>query len=320
MSDPRLISVVVPVMNEEENISLFYDALRNVTESLGTFDWEFIFVDDGSTDETLARILDLRKKDPRIRVLQLSRNFGSYPALRAGIGYAQGSAAITISADLQDSPEIFRSFVERWQEGYDIVWGVRAKRDDPWMKKTFATLFYRVVGLLALSNLPVDGMDCALFDRKVINAFLQISDVNNITFMTIYWMGFRQARVPYHRKARRFGKTKWPIGKRVKSAMDVITSFSCLPLRFASYVGLTISLLSMLGALIILFNKVVFGIGSLGWPSLMMSVLFLGGIQLIVLGIIGEYLWRIGNQVRGQPQYLVMKEIGFEEHSPSSLR
>lgn len=312
MASPSLISVIVPVMNEEENVPLFYDAVRAVTDSLNELEWEFIFVEDGSTDRTLERLLALRVKDPRVKILQFSRNFGSYPALRAGLDYSQGDACITISADLQDSPELFRSFLAQWQEGSDIVWGVRAQRDDPWAKKTLASLFYRLLRILALSNLPTDGMDCALFDRKVVNAFLQISDIHNITFMTIYWMGFRQTRVPYHRKGRQFGKSKWPLGRRIKSALDVITSFSGLPLRFASYLGMTVSTLSLLGALIIFFNKLVLGIGSWGWPSMMMSILFLGGIQLVMLGVMGEYLWRIGNQVRGQPQYIVMKEIGFD--------
>lgn len=318
MTNLSLVSVIIPVMNEEENVQSFYQAMTTVTEELRECEWEFVFVEDGSTDRTLERILNLRAKDPRVRILQLSRNFGSYPALRAGIEHARGEAVITISADLQDSPELFRSFVAEWQKGYDIVWAVRAQRDDPWAKTMLARMFYSLVRLLALPNLPIDGMDCALFNRKVVNAFLRISDINNITFMTIYWMGFRQTRISYHRHRRQFGKTKWPINKRMKSALDVITSFSCLPLRFASYLGLTISFLSILGAGVVFFNRVALGIGSLGWPSVIISILFLGGMQLVILGVMGEYLWRIGNQVRGQPQYIVMKEVGFED-SPEQL-
>lgn len=308
-----LISVVIPAMNEEDNVLPFYDAVKAVTDSLGGFDWEFVFVDDGSTDGTLDRLLSVREKDSRVRVVQLSRNFGSYAALRAGFDYASGDAVITISADLQDSPGLFNAFLKRWQEGYHIVWGVRAQRDDPWSKKLLAGLFYRLIRRLALPGLPAAGMDCGLFDRRVVHCFRQIPDKNAITFMTIYWMGFRQASVPYHRQRRQFGESKWPFRKRLKSAVDVITAFSFLPIRVSSYLGLLVSAISLLAAVIVLFNKLVLGIGELGWPSLMVVVLFLGGVQLVMLGTIGEYLWRISLEVRGRPQYIVMREIGFDD-------
>lgn len=315
MTDSRLISVVVPAMNEEDNIQPFYDAVKAVTDSLPEFRWEFILVDDGSTDATVERILAVREKDPRVRVVQLSRNFGSYAAVRAGFDYARGDACITISADLQDPPDLFRGFASHWQEGHHIVWGVREQRDDPWTKRVAANLFYSLIRRLALADLPEHGMDCGLFDRKVVDVFRQIRDKNSITFMTIYWMGFRQARIPYHRQSRRFGQSKWPVGKRVKSALDVITAFSYLPVRIISYLGLTISIIAFVGTAIVLFNKLVLGIGELGWPSLMITMLFLGGVQMMMLGIIGEYLWRINSEVRGRPQYIAMKEFGFDDQS-----
>lgn len=315
MPNSRLISVVVPVMNEQENVQPFYEAAKAVTDSLPDFQWEFIFIDDGSTDSTIERILTLREVDPRVRILQLSRNFGSYAAIKAGFDYARGDAVISISADLQDPPELFRSFTTRWKESYDIVWGVRERRDDPWSKKVAASIFYRLVRRLALTDLPDQGMDCGLFDRKVIDAFREIPDKNNITFMTIYWMGFRQARVPYARQARRFGYSKWPVGKRLKSALDVITAFSYFPVRLISYFGLTVSLIAFVGAVIVLFDRLVLGIGELGWPSLMITMLFLGGVQMFMLGIIGEYLWRINSEIRGRPQYIVMKEFGLEDRA-----
>jgi polyisoprenyl-phosphate glycosyltransferase len=313
MSESRLISVVVPAMNEAENVLPFYEAVRLITDSLPEFQWEFIFVDDGSIDDTFERVVSLRRHDSRVRLLQLSRNFGSYAAIKAGFDYAHGDAVISISADLQDSPELFRAFTSRWKEGYDTVWGVRDGRDDPWSKTLLASIFYRLVRRLALTDLPDHGMDCGLFDRKVIDAFRQIRDQNNITFMTIYWMGFRQARVPYQREARRFGKSNWPVGKRIKSAVDVITAFSYLPVRLISYFGLTISFVAFVGAVIVLIDKLLFGIGGLGWPSLMVATLFLGGVQMLMLGIIGEYMWRMNSEIRGRPQYIVMKEIGLEK-------
>lgn len=319
MTNTSLISVVVPAMNEEENVQPFYDAVTAVTDELSEYDWEFIFVDDGSTDQTLPRIQALREKDARVHALQLSRNFGSYAALRAGFDYAHGDAVITISADLQDPPMLFRPFLERWQQGYHTVWGVREQRDDGWGKKLLASMFYRLIRRLALAYLPTGGMDCGLFDRKVINAFRQIPDRNSITFMTIYWMGFRQARIPYHRQRRRLGTSKWPIGKRAKAAVDVITLFSYLPIRLCTYIGLAVSTISILGALLILLNKIMWGIGGWGWPSVMVALLFLGGVQLIMLGTIGEYLWRISSEVRGQPQYIIMTEIGFGNDSPQFI-
>ncbi len=315
MTGSSLISVVVPVMNEEENVQPFYDAVRAVTSRVTGADWEFLFVDDGSTDQSVSRLLGIRDHDARVRVLQLSRNFGSYAALKAGFDHAAGDAVITICADLQDPPDLFTSFIERWRDGNDIVWGVRAARDDPWSKKFLANLFYRLIRRLALPNLPEDGMDCGLFDRKVVEAFREIPDKSAITFMTIYWMGFRQARVPYDRKRRQFGSSKWPLRKRIQAAVDVITGFSYFPIRLILYFGLGVSVVTFLAAAVVLFNRLVLGIGGQGWPSLMIAILFLGGVQMVMLGIIGEYLWRISVEVRGRPQYIVMKKIGFDERT-----
>ena len=300
-------------MNEQDNVQPFYEAVKAVTDSLLEFDWEIIFVDDGSTDATVERIMAVRENDSRVCVIQLSRNFGSYAAIKAGFDYARGNACISISADLQDPPELFRSFAALWQEGYHTVWGVREQRDDPWSKKVLASIFYRLVRRLALADLPDHGMDCGLFDRKVVDVFRKIRDQNSITFMTIYWMGFRQARIPYHRESRRFGTSKWPLGKRIKSALDVITAFSYLPVRISSYLGLIISTIAFLGAVIVLFDKLVLGIGEWGWPSLMITMLFLGGVQMLMLGIIGEYLWRINTEVRDRPQYIVMNQVGIDK-------
>ncbi|HZM85405.1 MAG TPA: glycosyltransferase family 2 protein [Blastocatellia bacterium] len=313
MAGTRLISIVVPAMNEEENVLPFYDAVKGVTDSLSEFDWEIIFIDDGSTDATVQRIMAVRENDPRVCVIQLSRNFGSYAAIKAGFDYARGHACISISADLQDPPELFRRFVALWQEGYHTVWGVREQRDDPWSKTLLASLFYRLVRSLALADLPDHGMDCGLFDRKVVDVFRKIRDKNSITFMTIYWMGFRQARVGYRRESRRFGTSKWPLGKRIKSALDVITAFSYLPVRLSSYLGLIISTIAFVGAIIVLFDKLVLGIGEWGWPSLMITMLFLGGVQMLMLGIIGEYMWRINTEVRDRPQYIVMHQVGIDK-------
>jgi dolichol-phosphate mannosyltransferase len=307
-----MISVVVPTFNEEDNVEPFYDRLRAVVDSLAQFSWEFLFVDDGSSDRTLERVTALRERDARVCALRLSRNFGSYAAIKAGFDHARGDAVISISADLQDPPELFHSFTQRWQEGFQIIWGVRESRDDPWGKKAAAWAFYWLVRRLALPNLPDHGMDCGLFDRRVIDLFRQIPDKNNITFLTLYWMGFRQDRVLYARQARRRGTSNWPLAKRLKAAVDVITNFSYVPLRISSYLGVLVSLVAFLGAVIVLFDRLALGVGGLGWPSVMVTVLFLGGVQLLMLGVMGEYLWRINSEVRGLPQYLVMDRLGLD--------
>lgn len=312
MPNLQLISVVIPALNEEENIEPFYERLRTVAGSLPHFRWEFIFVDDGSSDRTFERVTSLRERDARVCALRLSRNFGSYAAIRAGFDHARGDAVISISADLQDPPELFRAFTQRWQEGFHIVWGVREHRGDRWGKNLAAGIFYRLLRRLALADLPDQGMDCGLFDRQVIDLFRRIRDRNNIVFMTLYWMGFRQARVPYDRQARERGTSNWPLGKRVKSALDVITNFSYLPVRISSYLGILVSVVAFLGAAVVVFNRLALGVSGLGWPSLMIAIVFLGGVQMIMLGIIGEYLWRISNEVRGMPQYLVMDRFGLD--------
>lgn len=300
--DRRLISVVVPAMNEEENLPLFYDVVKRVTDRLAEFDWEFVFVDDGSTDRTLAVLLDLRSRDPRLSVLQLSRNCGSYAALRAGIEYAEGDAVITISADLQDSPELFHDFVARWQEGYHTVWGVRATRDDPWNHRFLAGLFYRVIRAIALPGIPLGGMDCGLFDRKVVEVLRRIPGRNAVMFLDIFSMGFRQCQVPYHRQMRRFGQSKWPLGKRLRAALDVITQYSHAPLRVASYVGVVVSLLGVtLGAAALVSQAG-------GGTALAALVVTLMGLQFLCLGALGEYVWRINSEMRGRPFYVVMGE------------
>lgn len=310
-----LVTVVVPVKNEEDSVGPFHARLRATTDELAGCRWEILFVDDGSTDRTCERLLALRAADPRIRILRLSRNFGSYAAIKAGFDHARGDGVISISADLQDPPELVHAFVERWQQGFHIVWGVRERRDDPWDKTAAAAVFYWLLRRLALPGLPTHGMDCGLFDRRVIELFRTIRDKHGITFLTLYSMGFRQARVPYHREKRRFGSSKWPLGKRVKAALDVLTSFSYLPIRLSSYLGIASASLAFLGAATIVFDRLVLGIGGLGWPSVMVAILFLGGVQLLMLGVLGEYIWRINSEVRGTPQYLVMETFGFEPES-----
>lgn len=307
-----MISVVLPVFNEVMNLRPFYDELMAEIEALREVDWEIIFVDDGSTDASAEIVLSLRAQDARVKLLRLSRNFGSHAALTAGLRYAQGDAAVIMSVDLQDPPEIIPNLLKEWKNGHHVVWGIRRTRKDPWSKKFLAGLFYRFFRKVALPDFPEGGMDLSLFDRRVINELLEIHDRHGYLFATVHWMGFRQACVPYDRAVRLGGVSKWSLARRFKAAIDLIVSFSYFPIRFMSYLGLTVSLLSFLYAIELVFEKVFLGKGGVGWPSLMVTILFLGGVQLTMMGVLGEYLWRATEQVKGKPPYIIMEAVGFD--------
>lgn len=306
------ISVVVPVLNEEMNVEPFYNQLVCQIETLTELDWEVVFVDDGSTDQSVTQLLKLRNQDGRLKILRLSRNFGSHAALTAGLAYASGDAAIIMSVDLQDPAEIIKDFLAEWQKGNHMVWGIRQSRGDPWSKRFLANTFYRFCRRIALENYPEGGVDCCLLDRRVIEEFLAINERHAFLFATMLWMGFRQAYVPYERGSRVAGTSKWTLAKRLKSALDIVVSFSYFPIRFMSYLGILVSIVSFVYAADLVVERVFFGKGASGWPSIMVVMLFLGGVQLTMMGVLGEYIWRGTDQVKGRPRFIVMEEIGFE--------
>lgn len=308
MTQP-LISVVVPVFNEEDNVQPFHDALRAAMEGQ-PYDWEIVFVNDGSRDRTLDVIRELHAQDARVHALSFSRNFGSHAALAAGLKAARGDAVAVISVDLQDPPALIPQFARAWQEGHDIVWGVRATRDDPPMKKLLARSFYALLRRFVYPDWPVDGMDCGLFSRRVVELYTALPERNSFLFATVFGFGFRQARIPYQRGARARGQSKWPFWKRMKAALDLLISFSYVPVRAMTALGLLVSSVSFLYGALIIYRRVVLGLGGEGWPSTMVAVLFLGGVQLVMLGVLGEYLWRIAEQVNARPRYIVMEMIG----------
>jgi polyisoprenyl-phosphate glycosyltransferase len=312
-----LISIVVPVFDEESNIVPFYDTLVAAAKRWDV-DLEILFVDDGSQDGSFDRILELHRADPRVKALRFSRNFGSHPALTAGFRYATGAAAVLISVDLQDPPDLIGQFIEHWRSGHHVVWGVRQSRQDPWLKKTLANMFYAVIRRIALPTYPPQGMDFGLLDRRVLQAFNQMDEANRLVPALLVWAGFRQALIPYHRAARRSGVSKWPLAKRIKSAIDVAVSFSYAPIRLISYLGIAASLLGFGYGVFVIINRLILGRGGAGWPSVMVTVLFLGGLQLVMLGILGEYLWRTSEQVKRRPLYIVMDTIGLPDSADGS--
>ena len=312
MDKKDLISVVVPVYSEEPNIPVFYQEICKITDGKD-FDIELVFVNDGSTDNSLQILQDLHNKDQRVKIINFSRNFGSYAAIEAGFAYSKGDAVMAISVDLQDPPSLITKFVAEWRKGNDIVWGVRAKRDDPYFKALFAKLFYWGIRKFVFKDFPDDGMDTGLFDRRIIKQYLRCQDRNSIPFFTIYSMGYNQARIPYKREKRKAGESGWPFWKRVKCAIDILVGFSYFPLRMITAVGLICAGLGLLYGIIIICLKIFAGIGASGWASLAVFILFIGGLQMFSIGIIAEYIWRMSDRVKNKPVYFVMDEVGFAE-------
>jgi glycosyltransferase involved in cell wall biosynthesis len=303
---------VVPVHNECEGLDVFLDRLQPAIEALSQR-YEIIFVDDGSDDGTLQKLAEMHATNERIKVLSFSRNFGKDIALSAGLEYAAGSAVIPIDADLQDPPELIGSMVAKWREGYDVVCAARASRSgDGFFKRESARLFYRMINAVSEVPIPADVGDFRLLDRTVVDALVRLPEQSRFMKGLFAWVGFKQAAVVYDRPERGVGSTKWNGRKLWKFALDGLTSFSSLPLRVWTYIGVGISVLAACYALFLIFLKLTRGIDVPGYPSLMVVVLFFSGIQLITLGVIGEYLSRVYNEVKRRPLYVVRKTLGFD--------
>ncbi len=314
--DRPLISIVIPLLNEEDNLPVLYRRLAEVT-AVEPVDWEFVFVDDGSRDNSFGVLEELYGYDRRIKVVSFTRNFGSHVGIAAGLQAASGDAAVIMAADLQDPPEVVHQFLEQWRLGYKVVWGVRALRDDPLGKRLFAGLFYRLIRRVALPDYPEQGTGSfCLLDRDVIDAFGSFRERNRVTFGLISWSGFSQTQVPYERPKRHSGVSKWSFGHQVKAAMDTILAFSYTPVRLISFLGILVSLFSFLWVVIVVIRRLLGETLVPGYAALMVAVLFLGGMQLVVLGILGEYLWRILEEVRGRPLYVARRRLGFAPDAP----
>jgi len=307
-----LITIVVPVFNERDNLRGFHGAVNAVLTAIGDYDWEFVFVDDGSRDGSFEVLKELGAADARVRALRFPRNFGSHVAIAAGIDYCKGDAAVIMAADLQDPPELVRDFVGRWRDGFDVVWGARTGRDDGRLRSWGMSLFYRLVRRFAIPTYPKGGTGSfCLISKPVIEAFRECTERNRLTFGLIAWGGFKETAVPYHRPRRLVGSSSWTLGKMVKSAIDTFVSFSFLPIRAISFLGLVVSGLSFLFGFYVIVNKLWFGTRVEGWTSVMLAVLVLGGVQLVMIGVLGEYLWRILDEARGRPLYIIERTLGI---------
>lgn len=311
-SSKPLISIVAPFFNEEAVIDRFFEAVTSALAALDT-DWEIVCIDDGSKDATLQRLLDHARKDRRITVLELSRNFGKEAALTAGLEACCGEVVVVLDADLQDPPELIGQMLEKWREGFDVVYGVRRSRDDDSLaKRLTARGFYKVFNRLTSEQLPPDTGDFRLMDRRVVDRLGELPERTRFMKGLFAWLGFRSTAITYDRPRRQQGQSAWSYWKLWNFALDGLTSFSTMPLRVWTYVGLTVSLLSFIYAGFLVFRTLVAGVDLPGYASLMVVILFLGGIQLISLGVIGEYLGRVFIEVKQRPVYLVDRVHHFD--------
>ena len=305
------LSIVIPMYNEEANIDYLFERLQLILNEM-QLTYEFICINDGSRDKTLPCLIAHHQCNQNIKIIDLSRNFGKEIALSAGIDFAKGQAVIPIDADLQDPPELLKDLVAKWREGYDVVYATRRSRQsEGWLKRLTAKLFYRIIDRISQVPIPHDTGDFRLIDRQVVEALKQMPERTRFMKGLFAWVGYRQTSIYYDRPQRYKGKTTWNYWRLWNFALDGITSFSMLPLKVWSYMGLSLSLLAFLYATSLILRTLIFGVDVPGYASLMVVVLFLGGVQLITLGVIGEYVGRIFEEVKKRPLYLVRNGYGF---------
>ena len=315
MAQAPVLSVIAPIFNEAGNIVELYRRTKQVMVELGE-PWELILVNDGSHDESQQIMEDIYDQDKaHVRVIRFARNFGHQMAVTAGMDYAKGEAVVLIDADLQDPPELISQLVSKWRDGYEVVYAVRAKREgESWFKLATASLFYRLLYRITDVNIPLDTGDFRLMDRRVVDAIESMREQHRFLRGMVSWVGFKQTGVEYERSKRFSGTTKYPIRKMLRFAWDGITGFSYLPLQLATYLGFGVAALTALAILVVIYLRAFMDRQPLeGQATTLVIVLFLGGVQLISLGIIGEYLGRIYNEVKKRPLYIVRDVLGTEE-------
>jgi dolichol-phosphate mannosyltransferase len=307
-SDParrKLLSVVTPAFNEEENLPLLYERLGAVLGALD-LDWEWVVVDDHSSDRTFEVLCELARKDARVRAVRLARNSGSHTAITCGLHGARGDSAVLMAADLQDPPEVLPRLLERWREGFQVVWAVRNRREGEKATRVgFSRAYYFIMRrIVGMKDMPATGADFLLIDRRVLEAFREFGESNVSVLALVTWMGFRQTTLGYDKQARVHGASGWSLEKKLKLVVDSVTSFTYLPIRVMSYVGIVLALLGFAYAALVA-TRALLGYGVQGWASLMVVVLVIGGAQMIMMGILGEYLWRALDESRRRPRFII---------------
>ncbi len=309
-----VFSVVGPVYNEIGLLESFYQRVAEAMEQLDE-PWELVLVDDGSTDGSTEAIRDLAYSDPRVRPVLFARNFGHQIALTAGLDYSRGQAVIVMDTDLQDPPEAIHELIARWREGYEVVYAVRSEREgESFFKRATAALFYRVINRITDVDIPVDTGDFRLLDREVVEVLKRMRERHRFPRAMAAWVGFRQIGVPYRRAARTAGETKYPLRKMLRLALNAVTSFSYFPLQLATYFGFLAAGLSALSIPVVIVIRLAGREALAGQATTLIAVLFLGGVQLISLGILGEYVGRLYDEAKGRPLYIVREEpVGESE-------
>ena len=298
-------SIIAPIYNEIGNLSELYRRVKEVMDSSGE-SWELVLVDDGSTDGSTERIRELAQKDKAVRPVIFARNFGHQVAITAGWDYARGDAVVIIDADLQDPPETILELAKKWKEGYEVVYAVRGEREgDSWFKKVTAAMFYRLIYSITDVKIPVDTGDFRLMDRKVVDVLKQMKERHRFPRGMSAWVGFKQIGVTYKRAARVAGVTKYPFSKMLKLALNAITGFSYFPLQLATYFGFASAGISVIAIPVVAYMRIMGSGAFFGQATTLIAVLFFGGVQLISLGVLGEYIGRLYDEAKGRPLYIV---------------
>ena len=308
------ISAIIPSYNEQDNVGLMYERMTKTLSKISP-DYEIIYINDCSKDQTLLRIKELAAKDTHVKYLSFSRNFGHQIAVSAGLDYCSGKAVVIIDVDLQDPPELIEQMYEKYKEGYKVVYARRTSREgETWFKKATAKIFYRLLASMTSIDIPVDVGDFRLIDQVIVKHLRNMPEKSKYIRGQISWIGYKQTFVNYHRDARIYGKTNYPLRKMLRFALDGITAFSDKPLKIASGLGIVAAIVSLLALVYALVAHFCFNSTITGWTSLILSVLFIGGVQLITIGIIGEYIARINNDVRNRPLY-ILEENNMEKQA-----
>lgn len=300
------LSVVIPVYNEEKNLAVLYERLICVLEGANV-GFEIVFVDDGSRDESVGRLSQFEASDKRVVLIELARNFGHQVAITAGLDFARGRAIAVMDADLQDPPEVLPEFVAKWREGHEVVYAIRERRKEGWLKRTGYATFYRLLRRISNIEIPLDAGDFCVMDRQVVNLLKEMPERSRFIRGIRSWVGFNQVGIPFERHARHAGTSKYTVGRLMLLALDGLISFSYVPLRVITGLGLSVSLVALFLAIFFFVKKLLYGLDPPGYASLIVSIFFLAGIQFITLGVIGEYVGRIFEEAKRRPLYVLRR-------------
>lgn len=306
------ISIIVPVYWNSDTLMMLYEDMKaKILEKLG--EYEIVMVDDGSGDNSWEIMNQIKEMDSNVKLVKLSRNFGEHAALLAGLHYCTGDCAVTKQADLQEDSELILEMYDKWKEGNKVVMAIREERDDPALKKFFAGMYYALVRKFIMEDMPKGGCDCYLIDRQVIEVIEMLDEKNSSLTLQVMWVGFKRANVYFHRKAREEGESRWTLGKKIKLVVDSMMSFSYTPVRMMSGVGSLFFCASIIWALIIVIQTLTQGVEVAGWASIMALILCSSGLIMLMIGMLGEYIWRTLDESRNRPPFLVDETRGFDK-------